>query len=314
MKLRTGYLLLGIFTGLVLLFSFFTALPDGKLHLVFCNVGQGDGAYIRFPDGRDMVVDGGPDDKILNCLGRHMPFWDRHIDLVAMTHPQKDHFYGLISVLERFKVDYFVRSDVDNTTESYGKLLAVVKERRVPVRFMTAPATVDVGSVRLAFLWPSKAQIAKGKDVKMHAQAQGLGTDVLGSSTGSSVVGDLNDYCLVFLLRYGIFDALFTGDADSRVEPYYQGSKLPDDTLEVLKVPHHGSRTGMTAEFLSWLKPKLAVISVGHNNYGHPAAEALAALKAVGSRIMRTDQAGDIEVISDGNGWEVKTEDSKRAR
>src|SRR3989344_8210677 len=121
-KLRVGYLISGVATGLVLLFSFLGSLPDGTLHIVFCDVGQGDAAYIRFPDGRDMVVDGGPNDRVIACLGRHMPFWDRHIDMVAMTHPQKDHMQGLIAVFERFDVDYFLRSDIGNTTEGYQRL------------------------------------------------------------------------------------------------------------------------------------------------------------------------------------------------
>ncbi|MBI3577370.1 hypothetical protein HY086_05020 [Candidatus Gottesmanbacteria bacterium] len=305
-RLRVGYLIGGIATGLVLLFSFLATLPDGKLHIFFCDVGQGDGAYIRFADGRDMVVDGGPDDKILGCLGRHMPFWDRHINLVVMTHPQKDHFMGLVSVLDRYGVDYFVRSDVNNNTESYAKLLEVVKRRNVPVKFITRGEHIDVGPSSLSLLWPSSEQIAKGKTIR--APLAGLqGVPLQKNVLGSSVVGDLNDYCLVFFLRYGSFDALFTGDADSRVEQNYVGAKLADDTLEVLKVPHHGSRTGMTEEFVQWLHPKLAVISVGKNTYGHPSPESIKKLVDVGSRVLRTDQEGDIEVVSDGRGWEVKT-------
>lgn len=313
-KLRTGYLISGIATGLVLLVSFFWSLPDGKLHIVFCDVGQGDGAYIRFPDGRDMVVDGGPDNKILNCLSNHMPFWDRHINIVVMTHPQKDHFFGLISVFDRYQVDYFVRSDVDNTTESYVSLLKTVKDRGVLVRYVTTGERIDIGHTSLSLLWPSSEQIAKGKAVQV-AQAMQAGpagpvhgnaSNTLGIST-QLPPGDLNDYCLVFDLHYGTFDALFTGDADSRVEGNYVGQKLADDTLEVLKVPHHGSRTGMTEEFVQWLHPKLSVISVGKNSYGHPSSEALKLLADIGSRVLRTDKEGDIEVISDGTNWTVVT-------
>src|SRR3972149_6329793 len=102
------YFLFGFLIGFILLTSYFFSLPDGKLHIIFCDVGQGDAAYIRTPNNQDMLIDGGPDDKVLSCLGRHMPFYDRTIDVVVLTHPQKDHLQGLISVVERYTVKYFV--------------------------------------------------------------------------------------------------------------------------------------------------------------------------------------------------------------
>lgn len=305
-KLRYGYVISGIITGLIVLLSFFWTLPDGKLHLVFCDVGQGDAAYVRFPDGRDMVVDGGPNDKILGCLGKHMPFWDRHINLVVMTHPQKDHMQGLIPVLERYSVDYFVRSDVDNMTEGYKKLSDVIRNKKIPVKFVTTGERIAVGSTSLSMLWPSVDQIAKGKAALGLSPASQGSTLTNNSQVLGASVGDLNDYSLVFFLRYGSFDALFTGDADSRVENNYTSVKLADDSLEVLKVPHHGSKTGMTNEFVSWLHPKLSIFSVGKNSYGHPSSLAIDLLKEIGSDIKRTDQEGDIEVVSDGRSWQVE--------
>lgn len=298
----------GIATGCVLIVSFVWTLPDGKLHIFFCNVGQGDGAYIRFPDGRDMVVDGGPNDSILHCLGKHMPFWDRHITFVAMTHPQKDHMQGLVSVFERFTVDYFVRSDIDATTEGYKKFVDVIGRKKISEKFTVAGDHITVGATTLSFLWPSEEQIAKrGNSTRRPLAGQGDALKNQENVLGSSV-GELNDYSLVFFLRYGSFDAVFTGDADSHVEPHYTGSLLPDDQLELLKVPHHGSKTGMTQAFIDWLHPKLAVISVGKNNYGHPTDEALQLLRSVGANVFRTDQDGTIEVTSDGTHWRVKGE------
>ncbi len=283
-KLRIGYLVVGITTGLILLLGFFWSLPDGKLHIVFCDVGQGDAAYIRFPDGRDMLVDGGPDDKVLGCLGRHMPFWDRHINIVALTHPQKDHMQGLITVLGRYGTDYFVRSDIANSTDGYATLMDVVGRRGIKQKFVTAGEAIAVGSTTLSVLWPSGDQIA----------------NVLGATTSN-----LNDGSVVFLLRYGSFDALFPGDADIRVESGWKNMQLADDTLEVLKFPHHGSKTGMTENFLQTLRPKLSVISVGRNNYGHPSEAALATLAKLGIQVKRTDKEGDIEMMSDGRSWSV---------
>lgn len=321
-KLRTGYLITGIVTGCIILFSFLGTIPDGKLHVVFCNVGQGDAAYIRFPDGRDMVVDGGPDDKILGCLGRHMPFWDRSIDIVLMTHPQKDHMQGLIAVLERYDVEYFVRSDVENDTEGYQKLLGVIKQKFVPVKYVTRGERIDVGPVALSMIWPSEEQIAKGKNsIRPPLARQGEALQNPNAVLGATTVGELNDYSLVFDLHYGAFDVLFTGDADNHVNKNFVGNQALEP-IEVLKVPHHGSKTGMTEEFLDWVFPpsrpalvpesQLAVISVGKNSYGHPNEETLARLAARAIPVRRTDQNGDIEIVSDGTSWNVQARKNQK--
>jgi len=291
-KLRWGYLISGIITGCILLVSFLGSLPDGKLHVTFCNVGQGDATYVRFPDGRDMLVDGGPNDAVLACLGRHMPFWDRDITIVVNSHPQNDHVKGLVSVLQRYKVDYVVRSDITSSSDVYAQFVDAITTHHVPQRLMTAGEKISVGPASLSLIWPSQSQIAR-----MHP-----GTGVLGASTDTN----LNDGSLVFFLRYGSFDALFPGDADSHVEGRYTGDRLADDHVELLKVPHHGSKTGMTQGFVDWLKPAISVISVGKNSYGHPSAEAITMLQMIDSKILRTDQVGDIEIVSDGKRWEIR--------
>lgn len=301
-KLRTGFLGVGIITGLFLLLTFFWTLPDGKLRLVFCDVGQGDAAYVRFPDGRDMLLDGGPNNKVLECLGRHMPFWDRHINLVIMTHPQKDHMQGLIAVLDRYSTDYFVQSDVANTTEGYAALVKNISTKQLRVRYVTAGETVSVGSTTLSVLWPSENQIAI---FKRHPLASQQGDALSNSVLGARAPDNLNDASIVFWLRYGSFDALLTGDADTRVESSWKNIKLADDTVEVLKFPHHGSRTGMSEELLARLRPALAVISVGKNNYGHPNEAVLATLARLAIQVKRTDKEGDIEIVSDGRSWRV---------
>lgn len=270
-KLKIGYFIGGLATGLILLFNFLTALPDGKLHIVFCDVGQGDAAYVRFPNGRDMLVDGGPNNKVLGCLGKHMPFWDRTIDLVILSHPQKDHMQGLLSVFERYSVGYFIRSDVENMTDGYEKLTTIVKQREIKEKFVTTGERIAVGQIAMNVMAPSR--------------------DVLGASTN-----DINESSVIFVLRYGTFDALFTGDATMR---------LSLDEVELLKVPHHGSKTGFTSDYIQALKPELAVISVGQNTFGHPTKEILDMLAVAGSRVLRTDQDGDIEIVSDGTNWSV---------
>lgn len=294
-RLRVGYILSGIITGFVLMIAFLTSLPDGTLLLVFCNVGQGDATYIRFSDGRDMLIDGGPTNAVVSCLSKYMPFWDRRIDMVVLTHPQKDHMQGLIDVLSRYDVTYFLHSDITNNTEGFRQLTDILRTRHITERFAVKGEKINIGGAQLSIVWPSTAQIARMKP----PEADGA-TDVLGVSSGA----DVNDGSVVLWLRYGTFDALFPGDADMRVEAGYRGFSLADKDFEVLKVPHHGSRTGMSKEYVQWLSPQTAVISVGKNSYGHPAGEILSELAETGAEVLRTDTEGDIVIVSDGRAWQ----------
>src|SRR3989344_242369 len=103
---RAKYLSLAVFLGFGLIAGFINQIPDNKLHIVFCDVGQGDVIYIKTPGVSDVLIDGGPGDDVLGCLGRHMPFYDRAIDVVVMTHPQADHMQGLLKVIDRYSIDH----------------------------------------------------------------------------------------------------------------------------------------------------------------------------------------------------------------
>ena len=297
-KLKTGYFISGIITGLILLFNFFQQLPDGKMHIVFCDVGQGDATYIRFPNGKDMLIDGGPSGqtpKVLGCLAKHMSIFDREIDVVVLTHPQEDHLGGLSEIVKRYQVQYFVHSDRTATTEGYTKLMEIMTQKHIPSRSVATGEEITIGTTQFVVLSPKKSVVA------------GVGTpNVLGAA-------DVNESCVVLRLSYGSFDVLFMGDADSQVDP--ELIKYPfriQGKLEVLKVPHHGSKTGMTEGFLSWIGPTdTAIISVGKNMYGHPAPETLTQLTKRNIQVKRTDQEGDIEIVTDGKTWSVETSKTK---
>lgn len=292
-NLKKGYVLSGIVTGCILLFTFFSQLPDGKLHVIICDVGQGDAAYIKFPDGKDMLIDGGPGGKtpkVLGCLGKYMPLFDRTIDIVVLTHPQEDHLGGLEEVVKRYEVKNFVHSDVGNTTLGYENILKLLTEKHITERIVGSGEKITIGAVAVSVVWPEQSFLAQKK-----------ASNVLG-------VSNVNDASVVLKLSYGTFDALFPGDADSHVDGELTKVPLSDpDGIEVLKVPHHGSKTGMTEGFFQWLGPiRLALISVGKNSYGHPAEETIARLEKDGAAVLRTDQKGNIEVVSDGKSWTVK--------
>lgn len=292
-----GYLVSVLVLLVVLLGSALSHLPDGNLHMYFCDVGQGDAMYIRFPNGKDMLIDGGPGRRVLDCLGESMPFWDRTIDVVVLSHPQQDHMAGLVDVLDRYDVQYVVRSDVLHTSQTYQKFVAQIEERAIETRYFKRGDRISIGGVSLVALSPSANRIE-------HVASKGL---LASSSSTDDVLGaeieNLNDFSLVLHLRYGQFDALFTGDADVRVEPDYVGDTLPDQTFELLKVPHHGSKTGLSSAFAEWLDPQISIIHVGKNGYGHPSPDIVLLLENGGSDVIRTDEEGTIHVVSDGESW-----------
>lgn len=302
MIISKKYFIFGMLIGVILLFVYIFTFPDGRLHIVFCNVGQGDAAYIRAPNQQDMLIDGGPNDKVLECLGRYMPFYDRTIDVVVLTHPQKDHMQGLISVFQRYSVKYFVIGVEGNDTEGFKKLTLEINKRRISIKNIYTGDKISFGGVIFNVLWPEKKWVASqmGSDLE---RAKGLtpnSSAVLGLTTSTNV----NDFSYYINLHYGEFSALFPGDGDSLIQPEVE--KANDlSKINILKFPHHGSKTGILPEFLDKIKPDLVVISVGKNSYGHPTKEALDLLRERSIQLKRTDKDGDIEVISDGKKYWV---------
>ncbi len=280
MKINLKYLASGIIIGLLLLLATFASLPDGKLHLVFCDVGQGDAIYIKTPSGEDILLDGGPNEKVLSCLGKHMPFYDRKIELVFLSHPQADHLDGLISVLERYSVDYFISNGLEGQGGEYQRLISLIKSHKIPLKKESAGEKILLDNLTLDVLWPS--------------------AQVLGASTSQA---DLNESSLILELTYNRFNVLLTGDAGQEIQQEIRNQKPGISDIEVIKVPHHGSKTSLSPQFLEQSKPQLAVISVGKNSYGHPTKETLGILQDMGIKILRTDKDGEIEIVSDGEKW-----------
>jgi competence protein ComEC len=293
------YFFWGAAIGLILLLVFIYTLPDRNLHIVFCNVGQGDAAYIRMPNHQDMLIDGGPDNAVLSCLGRHMPLYDRTIDLILLSHPHSDHLKGLTEVISRYKVNNLIKLPVDDGSKEVKTLNEEIRMKHIVSRALYPSDGFKMGEVNFQTVWPDKQYVFEHSDSLNIAQAP-MNEKVLGVS--KSV--DLNEFSYYLHLSYGEFDTLFTGDADSAIEPKLDNAPLSE--IEVLKVPHHGSKTSLTDRFLDKIKPKLAVISVGKNPWGHPTEETLKQLSDQAIEVLRTDREGDIEVVSDGKRWWVK--------
>jgi competence protein ComEC len=260
-------------------------LPDGKLHVTFLNVGQGDAVLITTPGGGQILVDGGPSPNALTtALGREMPFWDRSLDLLVMTHAEADHITGLTELLERFEVDGWLDNGLPDDDPLYVECQRLLAEKGVPRHVAHRGDVVELGGgVALQVLHPPPEV----------------------QPTGAAD----NNQSLVLRLDWGAASFLLTGDVEAEAEHLLVRSGQPL-AADVLKVAHHGSGGSTTEEFLTSADPLYAVISVGaENRFGHPAEAVLRRLGRWGDlTVLRTDEVGTIEFVSDGRRLWIGTE------
>jgi beta-lactamase superfamily II metal-dependent hydrolase len=261
--------------------------PASKpLSVYFFDVGQGDAALIVSPTGKTVLIDGGPTDAGTKLARRLRELVKGPLDLVILTHPHLDHLGGLTKALQAVGARRFMDPGFDYPSDAYRNLLDFVGQNvgqvMTPTPNPQAPETlltVGLGEgVTLTILWPRRPQ------------------DPFLTQTRS----DANANSIVAKLTYGKTAVLFTGDAEPDTEAALL-TKPIDFTSTVLKVGHHGGKHSSTTPFLAAIRPKAAVISCGTgNDYGHPTSEVLERLAAVGARVFRTDQDGEVVATSDG--------------
>ncbi len=255
-------------------FTAFT-LPDNDLRVSFLDVGEGDAILIQ-KGNRQILVDGGPSPRAINlALGREMPFWDRSIDLLVLTHPHQDHLAGLLEVLRRYRVEQVLYPALDYSSSLYEEWLRTIDEKKIKITLAGDGQRIDMGD--------------------------GVVVEVLRPSlTGDEP--DIDRDSLVLRLDYGAVSFLLTGDITSETEWELVRERAPLAST-VLKVAHHGSITSTTPEFLSVVSPGAAVISVGaDNDYGLPDSVVVARLagKIGRDNLYRTDEQGTITFTTDG--------------
>lgn len=248
-----------------------------NLLLTVFDVGQGDAIFIEFPGGTQILIDGGPDEKILSKLGRTLPFWDRSLDLLILTHPHADHVTGLFEVLKRYDIGMVLESGVHHSIPEYDEWRRLIEEKKVKRIVAEAGQVIRIASeAYIRILAPRK------------------------SFAGESPK-NVHDAMVVAKLYYGASSTLLTGDMEKIIE--YQLLFFNPENLDsdVLKVGHHGSKTSTTKEFLQAVSPEVAIISAGRKNrYGHPHQEVINRLHDFGIKILRTDKTGDIRMTSNG--------------
>ena len=265
-------------------------------NIYFFNVGQGDSALIE-KGNFQLLVDGGPDDKILSEIGKVMPLTDRKIEVVILTHPHADHLVGINQIIDRYEVGKIYSTGVIHTSNAYLEFLDKVKNKNISLEVPDVGQKINpFDNSELKFLWPGKNYIEK-----------------------SAEDNNLNNTSLVSRFCYFDHCVLLPGDLEADGQEamfsYYSSkqSEVPaaksenesSETLasnnnifqsEILKVAHHGSTNGTNQKLLDIVKPKYAIISAGvDNKFGHPHSGTLDLLQKANIRYYRTDRDGTIE-------------------
>lgn len=245
------------------------ALKSDATSLHVLDVGQGDAILVRHGSA-DILVDGGPDSAVLRRLGEVRPFWDRRIEVVVLTHPQQDHLRGLLDVIEREKVGLVLLPRIPAESQTFQRFIALLRERNIPVRAAFAGQRLTAGDLSLRVLAPDAELLRRAKT------NANIGSIVLRGNAPS-------------------FSFLLTGDIEAPTEQYlvqHAGSALD---VDVLKVPHHGSKTSSTPQFLRAVSPFVSLMSVGEGNrYGHPHKAVLERYPA--NAFFRTDEEGTVSL------------------
>lgn len=252
----------------------------GVLTIAFLDVGQGDGIFIEAPNGNQVLIDGGSNKKVLRELGKVMPFYDRSIDMVIATHPDKDHIGGLPSVLEKFKVGVFVETEIVSSTGVYEALESISTEKEIQKIIAKRGQRITLDkNVYIDILFPDR----------------------------NATLWEANTASIVARLVYGNTSFLLTGDSPKRIEEYITSLDGEGLSANVLKLGHHGSRTSTSEFFLSAVNPQYAVISAGvDNRYGHPHKEVTDTLKEFEIPSLATYERGTIIFKSDGENIKVQ--------
>lgn len=243
------------------------------LKVNFFDVGQGKAIFIEEPGGSQILIDGGPDGSVVEKLSASMPYFDKNIDLLILTHPDSDHLAGLIEVAKRYSIGRIIETGIADPTALYQEWHKIIKEKNILLIYALAGQKIKIGDdFLLEILFPNRILVGQSF-----------------SNTNSSSI--------VAKFTYGKNSFLFTGDAEEPTE-FYLVQSSADIDADILDVGHHGSKNSTSQGFLEAVSPDVAVIQVGaRNRYGHPAQEILERLANI--KVFRTDMDGDIDFSCD---------------
>jgi len=275
-KKNAKYLfVLVLLVGVALVWYAVFAESRSGLTVAFLDVGQGDAIFIQAENGNQILLDGGANKTVLQQLSKVMPFYDRSIDMLIVSHPDTDHIAGLVEVLKRYNVALVMEPGVDSEKVIYKEFKKLVDEKEIQNIFARKGMRVKIG--------------------------RGVYLDILFPVTDVSEM-ESNQASIVAKLIYGNNSFLLTGDSPKSIEKYLVGVYREELDVDVLKLGHHGSKTSTSEVFVGYTNSEYAIISSGADNrYGHPHKEVLDILNKFEIKVLRTDELGNIIIKSDGD-------------
>lgn len=288
-----------VFASIIVFHPFSAPRPDGKLHVEFLDVGQGDSALITFPNGQTMLIDGGgmvayrSDDEDDDQIEPDIPrigemvvsefLWEKgysKIDHLLASHADADHAQGLADVVSNFDVGEIYIGAWPHGESELDELFAAAAKRSVPIKQVGRGDRLEIARVLIETLWPIKGRELSGSD---------------------------NNSSIVMRLIYKDRSFLFTGDIEQDAENALTSGKTQLNA-DIVKVPHHGSRTSSSEAFVDRTKAKWAVIPVGRRSrFGHPHPEVTERWKRAGIQVLRTGEKGTVRFVTDGREVKVST-------
>jgi len=278
-KILLLILILIIVLGFVFLFCLKNSFADSEkiLEVDFLDIGQGDSILIKTPNDQNILIDGGPDKTVIKRLSEELPWWDKTIDLMILTHPHDDHVGGLNDVINHYKVKKILYTGVVHNAPAYINWLNLIKDNNIPLIIISHQQTINLGEdCKLEIIYPFND--LSGKEVD-----------------------NLNNSSIIVKLVYKNTSFLFTGDAEIEQEQELLKSNI-DLLADVLKVCHHGANTSSSENFLQAVNPKIAVIQVGKDNkFNHPSRRVIKRMEKMKIKIFRNDLDGTVRLFSDGD-------------
>ncbi len=275
MKKFLRWLWIGIGFAFLLLILCIASLGDGLLHLSYLDVGQGDAILIRTPAMEYILIDGGPDGRVLQEISTVMPFYERTIDLLVLSHPHADHVDGLVEVLERYDVGSVLLTGVSYRYPGYERFLDLVTEKKVKIFFVNGEYDYRFGSLVFDIVYPLES-------------LQGAHFE------------NINNSSIAMRVLFGSHSFFFSGDLELEGEAKIIKNGI-DVRADVLKAGHHGSRTSNSEEILDLMRPSWAIVSCGvDNSFQHPHSETVRNLQKREVPLYRTDIDGRVDVVTDG--------------